>query len=89
MFSASRYFGWPYPYLSLQKTVDTLKEANLVKTDSVSDLVKNDWQFHFAGDMLNSSPLGQAGNLIVDILICFVGAYILVLAGKKIFYLFK
>lgn len=89
MFSASRYYGWPYPYLSLQKTVDTLAEANQIKTNSVLELTKNGWQFHFSGDMSNTSPFGSAGNLILDIGLSFLVAYLLFWAGKKLFHQFK
>ncbi len=85
MFSASRYYGWPYPYLSLQKTVDTLEEANQIKTGSVSELIKNGWQFHFSGDILRSGPFGTVGNFVLDATLSFISAFLLVLAGQKLF----
>ncbi|MFA6410464.1 MAG: hypothetical protein WCW26_02710 [Candidatus Buchananbacteria bacterium] len=87
MFSASRYYGWPYPYLSLNKTVETLAEANQVKTLPVWQLITQGWQFHFGGDMLNSSPLGGIGNLAFDLALSFGSTALLVWLGKK--YLLK
>ena len=84
MFSSSRYYGWPYPYLSLQKTVDNLEEANQIKTDSVSNLIKNGWQFNFSGDMVITSPFGALGNLVIDIALSLAGACLLFWVGKKI-----
>jgi hypothetical protein len=85
MFSSNRYYGWPYPYLSLHKTVETLEEANRIKTDSALELTKDGWQFSFSGDLLKSSPFGTFGNLIVDIIFVFVFAGISFFVGKKIF----
>jgi hypothetical protein len=89
MFSASRYYGWPYPYLSLQKTVDTFAEASKIKTDSVLELTKNGWQFNFSGDMLKTSPFGALGNFILDIVISFFSAGLLFLLSKKLFHILK
>ncbi|RJR31961.1 hypothetical protein C4569_00845 [Candidatus Parcubacteria bacterium] len=77
MFSANRYYGWPYPYLNLHKTVETLDEANLVKTENVFDLMRNGWHFSFSGDMVNSSPLGPLGNIFVDFIVSIIFAGII------------
>jgi hypothetical protein len=85
MFSSSRYYGWPYPYLSLQKTVETFAEANRVKTDSIVALTKAGWQFRFSGDMLRTSPFGIGGNLVFDLLVSFILAGVIYWFGRKIF----
>lgn len=89
MFSASRYYGWPYPYLSLNKTVQTLAEAGLIKTLTVPELIHRGWRFNFSGDMLKTSPFGTSGNLIFDITFSLIGAGLIVWAGKKILVKFK
>lgn len=84
MFSASKYYGWPYPYLNLNKTVETLGEANLVKSLPAQELIKRGWKFNFSSDIVNSTPFGKIGNFIFDYLICLLLSWLVIYTLKRI-----
>jgi len=84
MFGASRYYGWPYSYLSLSKSVDTYEEAEHVKTDSASTLVDAGWELKFSTHMTRGLLGSSVLSLSADLLISFVIALALIFAFEKI-----
>jgi len=85
MFSATRYYGWPYPYITLQKTVETLEEAELIKTETTMALLQNGWRFHFVAPMTGPDLIGSPLlGFLADMLLSFSLVYFLFFAWKKI-----
>ncbi len=80
MFGASRYYGWPYPYISLNKSVDTYEEAEHVKVDSAFTLMDAGWELKFSTHMtrglLGSATLSFSDDLLISFVIAFVLIYI-------------
>ena len=89
MFSSSRYYGWPYPYLVLNKSVETLPEAERIKTDSAPDLVSAGWEWNFNTHMtrglLGSPALSLAADLGLSFLLALFlfGIHKFIKNGKK------
>ncbi len=71
MFGATRYYGWPYPYLVLNKTVETYEEAVLVKNEPASSLMASGWEMRFSTHMTRSVLGSPVFSLIADIAISF------------------
>jgi len=90
MFSASRYYGWPFSYLSLHKAVETYEEASRIKTDRFWELKKDGWEFSFSVEAVPSKPyqsiaLGSpAIGLILDLGLSFALAWGIFEGIKKI-----
>ncbi len=82
MFFASRYFGWPFAYLSLHTTTDIYEEAMRVKTDSVYSLLKSGWQLTFSTSMTSfvGSPIF---SLLIDLFVSLCLACVLYFILKK------
>lgn len=84
MFGAGRYYGWPYPYLSLSKSVETFIEAEHVKTDSAFSLMEAGWKLKFSTHMTRGLLGSATLSLLADLLISFVIAFALIFAFEKI-----
>lgn len=90
MFGATRYYGWPYSYISLSKSVETYEEAKRVKQDSALELKKDGWQWRFDVRMSQKSILGSSViSLMTNLGLSFIialaafGAYDKLKSGKK------
>jgi hypothetical protein len=84
MFSASRYYGFPYPYLVLNKSVETYAEAERVKTDSTSVLIHAGWKLNF-GTHITQGALGSPVlSLLADLAISFALAFALFFSFGKL-----
>ena len=57
MFGATRYYGWPFSFISLHKTVETYEEASRIKTDWFWDLKKDGWEVSFSANPISPKPL--------------------------------
>ena len=78
MFGSNRYFGWPFPYLSLHKAVETYEEAALVKTLPVPVLMRRGWKIDLDLDIEARGLFGSAVlNLIADLALAMAaGAFV-------------
>jgi len=75
MFSASRYYGWPYSYLVLNKSVDSYLEAERVKSDSALVLMEDGWKLSFSTHMTK----GLLGSAILSLLADLVASFFITL----------
>jgi phage host-nuclease inhibitor protein Gam len=84
MFSATRYFGWPFPYLTLSQEVATRVEAELIHTESVRSLMATGWQWRFAPHMTRSALSSPFVSVALDILVSFgLTAFFVYVFGKR------
>ena len=83
MYSAERHYGWPFPYLSLWKSTETLAEAQLVETESTFNLLSKGWHLVFAGDMANIFAWSTALTINIIVSLGVSLAIILILKGIK------
>ena len=79
MFMSTRHYGWPYPYISLYKEVETYDEAAQVYSQPARTLLDRGWRPAFAGDL--TGPDAGLG-LFVDLGLCIFAANLL-LAGWR------
>jgi uncharacterized membrane protein YccF (DUF307 family) len=84
MFSASRYYGWPYPYLVLNKTVETYEEAEHVKNDSISALMNTGWKLSFGNHMTKSLLRSPVLSMLSNLAISFATFFVLIFAFGKV-----
>jgi hypothetical protein len=87
MFSATRYYGWPFPYLSVHKEVDSYEEASLVTTEPVSTLVSSGWKANFSGhtekSLLGSPSLSFLADLIFSFAIALSVLLVLIIIKRR------
>ncbi len=84
MFSASRHYGWPYPYLVLNKSVNTYTEAECVKTDSAFNLIDAGWELKFSTHMTKGLLGSSVLSLLADLFVSFAIAFALIFTFGKI-----
>jgi len=84
MFSASRYYGWPFPYFVLNKSVETYAEAERLKTDSTFALIESGWQFNFSTHMTQGVLGSPVLSLLADVMISIVLGFVLVFGLSRV-----
>jgi len=90
MFGASRYYGWPFPYLSLHKTVETYEEASRIKNDRFWELKKDGWEFSFSTEVVPSKSYQSIAlgspviGLMLDLGLSFVLGWGIIKASKLV-----
>ena len=72
MFGASRYYGFPYSYITLGKTVESYQEANKVNTESALALIKDGWKLSFSTHMTKGLLGSSFFSLLADLTVSFL-----------------
>jgi hypothetical protein len=78
MFSSTKYFGWPYSYLVLNKTTDDYSEALRIKTESIPSLINGGWKWRFSTHMTKGFLGSPIFSLAANLLFSFFTAYALI-----------
>jgi len=80
MFNATRYYGWPSPYIVVSKTTELLDEAKKIESESLIELINDGWQVRFVGNYTKRIGISSytVVNLITNYLFYLGVAHLLV-----------